>query len=408
MIAKRMYLMFLGVLLLLGHSAKSQELLPVLYDSTVVNHQLSVNSSLFYHSTSLSNELSNKIIFGGDISDELSKDVFDEHNEYNRIGGGAKFRIAYKAAGQVFKSKPNWGWMIEASNEIHASSDYSSDIVGLALLGNASYLGETVTFSNSSAEFVQFLSLGAGIHDRKTKNFISLNVVLPQNYVQLFVNKGSASFSEDGSNVDLRVQGELMEAISSPYFKGAGGAVNFDFNIPFGIQEAFNGIIKFTGRNIGAYHLINSKFQEVDATISYSGFSIDDFTSETGIASFKDTLGVLESESSSTRLLPGFIQVGKVASVHSTKKLQSTFGVRMYTNVIYRPMVYLGLHYQPRGNFSFGTQGSFGGYGNFRLGLYANYSGDKMMIGLGTEDLLGALLKSQYGQSGLIRLAWKF
>lgn len=408
MIAKRINFLLVGILIALGNFARSQELLPELYDSTEVNRQLIVNGGFFHHSTSLSNEFTNKVFFGGDISDELSQDVFKNQNDYNRFGGGAYFRVLYKSNKPVLKSKPNWSWMIDASNEVHVSTDYSADFLGLALLGNASFLGQSLSFSNSSAEVVQFLSVGGGVHNRKSKNFITLNVVLPQNYAQVLINKGNVAFSDDGSNVDLRLQGELMEAASSPYFKGGGAAVNFDFNLPFGNVNSFNGIMKITGRNIGAYHLGKTTNQSVDATISYNGFEISDFTNDAEMAGFKDTLGVIESETSTTRLLPGFIQVGKIASVNSERKIQSTFGVRMYTNIIYRPLVYLGVHYQPFDRFSFGTQGSFGGYGNFRLGLYANYSGKNIIIGLGTEDVLGAFLRSQYGQSGLIRLAWKF
>src|SRR5690554_1576891 len=102
-----------------------------------------------------------------------------------------------------------------------------------------------------------------------------------------------------------------------------------------------------------------------------------------------------------------FFKWGKLYQPILQKKIQSFFGVRMYTNSVYKPLLYVGVHYQPVSQFSFGAQGSFGGYGVFRLGLYANYSSKNLLIGLGTEDLLGAFLGSQYGHSGLIRLAWK-
>src|SRR5690554_7576462 len=87
-------------------------------------------------------------------------------------------------------------------------------------------------------------------------------------------------------------------------------------------------------------------------------------------------------------MLPGFLQVGKVVLANSPTKVQSFFGVRMYTNRVYRPLIYAGVHYQPINQFSVGAQGSFGGYGNFRLGLYANFVTKQLLIGLGTEDVL--------------------
>lgn len=408
MILKKLNLIFFGILFMIGSNVKSQELLPVMHDTSLVNHQIIMDGSFFQHSSSLTNEFSRKFIFGGEIADELSQDTYDRQKKYNRVGAGAKFRISYKSANQIFKSKPNWSWMIDVTNEVHGAADYSGDFFGLAFLGNASFLGESINFSNSSAQYVQYLSFGGGVHDRKTKNFISLNAVLPQNYFSFIANRGNISFSEDGTDIQLDLLGEVMEAVSAPYFKGLGAALNFDFNIPFGNDKSFNGVMKITGRNIGAYQLFDAKLQEFDNNISYSGFQIEDFTNDSEMTSLKDTLGVSESIVSPVRLLPGFIQVGKVASANSTSKLQSIFGVRMYTNFIYRPMVYAGVHYQPFTAFSFGSQLSFGGYGNFRLGLYANYTAKSIMVGFGTEDVLGAFLQNQFGHSGLIRLAWKF
>lgn len=408
MIIKRISSMLCGVFLTVINSANTQELLPVMYDTTVVENQIVMNGSFFHHGTALTNDIARKLIFGGEIAEEQSRNALGKHHDFNRVGGGAKFRVTYKAGHQLFKSKPHWSWMIEASNEIHAYSEYSDGVFGLALMGNKEFLGETVSLSSLSARSIYFMSLGGGIHNKKNKNFITLNAILPMDYFQLNVNRGSISFSEDGTNVGLKLEGEIIEETELNDINGLGAALSFDFNIPFGNTESFNGFLRISGRNIGVYHLEGARVQNMDANISYSGFSVSDFTNDSGIATLKDTLGVSESTSSITRLLPGFIQIGKVASAHSKSKIQSTFGIRVYANTVYRPMVYIGAHYQATSQFSFGTQATLGGYGNLRLGLYANYKAKNVMIGLGTEDILGALFQYQYGESGLIRLAWRF
>src|SRR5690554_6384496 len=106
-------------------------------------------------------------------------------------------------------------------------------------------------------------------------------------------------------------------------------------------------------------------------------------------------------------MLPGFLQVGKVVLANSPTKVQSFFGVRMYTNRVYRPLIYAGVHYQPINQFSVGAQASSGGYGKFRLGLYANFVTKQRLVGLGTEDVLGAIFGSQYGHSALLKSACK-
>ncbi|HZH87275.1 MAG TPA: hypothetical protein VFD77_08155 [Brumimicrobium sp.] len=388
-------------------SALGQGLLPVMHDTTLYNHQINLVGDVFNHGSRMSNDLSRKFIFGGEIDDELSQKVYENQNEYNRVGGGFQIGVEYRASHQILKSNPNLSWMISVANEAHFSGEYSDDLFGLIFIGNTPFLGDNASFGNTSGRFEQFLSVGGGIHDRKSKSFITLNAILPQRFFQLDLNRGSLAFSETGDQIDLRVEGEAMLANSHAYFKGLGAALNFGFNIPFGSPQTFNGVVSVIGRNIGGYQVYNSEFIEIDTEQTFSGFSVNDLLKESEMASIKDTLNVVESTRSAFKLLPGFLQVGKVVSANTSKKVQSFFGVRMYTNSVYKPLLYVGVHYQPVSQFSFGAQGSFGGYGVFRLGLYANYSSKNLLIGLGTEDLLGAFLGSQYGHSGLIRLAWK-
>lgn len=407
MISLRIKMVLLTLALCSFELLNGQSLLPVMYDSTLANHQVNVVGNLFQHSTRLNNELSRKFIFGGTINDELSQKVYENQSDYNRVGFGGHIGIEYRAPNQIFKSKPNWSWMVNVSNEVHGAGEYSNDLFGLVFIGNAPFLGGNASFTNTSGRFEQFLSIGGGIHDRKTKSFLTLNAILPQQFFELSVNRGSVAFSESGDQIDLRFEGEVLRANSYAYFKGMGAAVNFDFNLPFGNSESFNGVVSVVGRNLGAYQIHNADFITIDTEQSFTGFSLNELLEEDGVEALKDSLNVSETNKSEFKMLPGFLQVGKVVLANSPTKVQSFFGVRMYTNRVYRPLIYAGVHYQPINQFSVGAHGSFGGYGNFRLGLYANYVTKQLLIGLGTEDVLGAIFGSQYGHSGLIRLAWK-
>src|SRR5690554_351851 len=407
MIFYRIKITVLFVAIFAQGNVQGQDLLPVLYDTTLANHQVSIVGNVFQHSTGLNNNFSRKFIFGGEINDELSQKTFGNQNDYNRVGFAVHAGAEYRASHKIFDSKPNWSWMINVANEMHFSGEYSDDFFGLMFVGNTPFFGNNASLANVSGRFDHFLSIGGGIHDRKTKSFLTLNMILPQQFFQMNINRGGMTFSEIGDQVDLRIEGEAMIANSHAYFKGLGAALNFGFNIPFNTSDAFNGIINIIGRNIGAYQVHNADFITVDAEQSFSGFALNDLLNNDGLSSFKDSLNISETSRSGFKVLPGFLQVGKIVTTNSTKVLQSFFGVRMYTNSVYRPLVYAGIHYQPLERFSFGAQGSFGGYGNFRLGFYANYNTEKILIGLGTEDLLGAISGNQYGHSAIIRLAWK-
>ena len=188
-------------------AVQAQELLPVWHDTVEVSQKLEVEGGLFYHSNALSNEFSNKIIFGGEISDELSREAYENHKNDNRVGDDAKFRIAFKSTKTLFKNRPNISWMMEASSEIHGYGNYSEDLFGLAFMGNTSFLGESINLSNLSYQALHFASIGGGLHNKKTKNFISLNAVLPLQFYELRMDRGSVRFAEDGTEIGLKLKG---------------------------------------------------------------------------------------------------------------------------------------------------------------------------------------------------------
>lgn len=392
----------------LGSWGNAQQLLPVMLDTTLANHQLSLTGNAFHHSTSLKNEFVDKFLFGGDISEELANKTWQRQKDYNRVGGGYHLRGEYRGVKEIFKSRPNWSWMIEASSELHVYGEYADNVVGLAFMGNEPFLGERITLSGTQVRMDQFLTIGGGFHDRKSKSFMTLNLVLPQNYFELNARKAYISFSESGDEITADLDAYVRQGNEEAFFKGAGVALNFDFNIPFGKTEKFNGIIGITARNLGFYALHESRHSKTNTDVSFSGFSFDDLLGGDVLSSLSDSIRIYHTSENSFKLLPGFFQVGKVVTDNAEKKVQSFFGVRMYATNTYRPMIYAGIHYRPISQFSFGAQGSYGGYGNFRLGLYANYTGESFVISAGTEDLLGVMLKSQFGKTALIKIAWNF
>ncbi|WP_133122150.1 hypothetical protein [Brumimicrobium salinarum] len=382
-------------------------MLPDLHDTTLYKHAVDIKGMAFNHGNSLTNEFSRKFIFGGYIDESLASREYANQTRYNRIGGDLGVQLSYRSGQTISKKHPHLGWMLSAASNVHFSGEYADDQFGLVFLGNASFLGESVSFSSLNGRFEQFLAVGGGLYNKKTKSFVSLNVVLPQQFIQLEIDKGSIGFSDEAEQIDLMMKGEVLQGNNSPYFKGLGAAINFDYNVPFGEPDGFSGVFSVKGRNIGGYQLNKAQVFKVDVDQSFNGFSVDELVEEDRFSALKDSINGTESEISSFRLLSGFLQAGKIVSVNSDKKIQSFFGIRMYTNTIFKPLVYAGAHYQPVEKVALGAQGAFGGYGNFRLGFYASYTNENLILSIGSEDILGLFLKSQKGHSGLIRLGWK-
>jgi hypothetical protein len=303
--------------------------------------------------------------------------------------------------------------MLDLSNETHFSSEYAQGLFGLLFFGNEIYTEDEARLTNSTGNFVDYFTVGGGIHNKKTKSFISLNLVLPRNYFDFSIYNGSLFTSESGDELSLMFRGEINNSNSPAYFQGLGGSVSFDYNVPFGESESdnFQGTFRISGRNLGFYKLHQYQNTDIDINTEFNGFSVEELRESFGEdgelpAEIADSLNIAQSNMSMWNFIPGFIQAGKIVEAHRDTKFQSFFGIRMYTNFLYRPLIYAGADYRPFENFSFGAQGAFGGYGAFRLGVYANYRGENLNIGIGTEDFLGLAVKSQFGQSAVVKITY--
>lgn len=401
---KYLSLLFIGG----GSFAFSQQFLPNYIDTNLSDARLELAGNAFLHSTSLTNEFSGKFLRGGEISNEVIDKVYDIQDDYNRVGGGYSGRLEFRAGKPVFKNSERWSWMIDYSMEAHFSGQYSKDFIGLPFKGNKEYLGGKADLSDAVGSMVQYMTIGGGFHDRKTKSFVSLNLVLPQNYLELDADRAIFHFKEDGESIFANVDASYIQSNSYTYFKGLGVSINFDYNIAFGKEDSFNGFVSLVGRNIGFYALNKAEVNRIQVKESFSGFSIGDLIEGGQFESLLDTLQGDQSFENKYRLLPGYFQVGKTVKANAEKQLQTFFGARMYLNRLYRPMLYFGIDYQTKEKLGVGAQVSYGGYGDFRLGVYLGYTGESFSAAIGSEDLLGLLMKNQFGYSGLIRLGWRF
>lgn len=387
-----------------------QELLPVELDTTNESAHFSLQGNAFYLSSGIQNDISKRLLFGGVIESEDKTSSLDEHNGHNRFGGDIRFKAQYFSDDIILKKHKNLSWMIDAGFETHFSAQYATDLFGLAFFGNDEYRGETANFSNSFGRLQSFYTLGFGLHDKKTKSFLSLNAILPTSDINTSVDRGSLYTSTDADTVVLAIKGDARQSVSPAFFQGVGAAVNFDLRIPISTKSNnMTGFMSITGRNLGAYYLNSVSSVSADASMQFDGYSIADLVSlqeESGNI-LNDSLNVSRDTTSGWRMTPGFIQVGKIVEDYTDKQVQAFFGVRMYTNSVYRPLGYAGVHWNPLLNWSLGAQVSFGGYGGFRGGLYAGYSSERILLSMGTEDVLGLISGSQFGQSALIRLTWR-
>lgn len=390
----------------------AQQLLPIQYDTTLYDHEIIVNGMGDFGSTSLRNDLTTKLLYGGLITDQIKDHSFSSHGEINRIGEELNAEFEYRNMKiNVFKNE-SMGFVIKGGYYSVGSAIYSKDLFGFAFYGNTNYLGEVSDFSGSKAGYIDFQKIGFGCIDKKTKSSITFNLYNVSNLYYAFFNKAEVAQNSDGTSITLDLLGGITTTRGNTFSKGLGAGFDLDYRIPMEWRGDKKAIIQFTAKNIGLVHYYTGlQSYSVDSVYQYDGLAINQLYGDNSLFkddfSLMDTLDVQQAVHKSNVMLPGYFQIGKIVDDNQQSKWQSFFGIRLYPTLAYNPMLYAGAHFKINNWFETGIQTSYGGFSDFRVGVYSNIRYKKWSLGIASQDIYGTISKNGFGQSLLFRMRCK-
>jgi hypothetical protein len=393
-------------------TAKSQFLLPLEYDTNDIHQEYILHGTADYGFTSIRNDFSKKLLYGGYI-DALTKDnSFNLHNGINRGGFEAGAEFEYRNFDMNLLKKGR-GLVFKMGYGILGSILYSKDAFGLTFYGNESYLGQIADFSGSNFNLVAFQKFGVGLIDKKSKSNLTLNFYTISNYARGKLYNAGLYQSESIDSLNLLLDATIDISNTRNFVKGIGIGLDFDRRMAFELKKDRLAYIQISFRNVG-FGLLPSTVRRyaVDTSYIYEGFTLDQLIGEASVlnngTSILDTLNIQERSTSQWFMLPGSIQIGKIVDEHNTSFFQSYFGTKLYYTLAYSPLIYIGGQLRIKDKIKFGAHASYGGYAKFRIGCYANFDINTLNIGLGSEDIIGTISKVGRGQSLQFRLRCVF
>lgn len=404
----------IALILFLGVQFTSfAQLLPVQYDTLERSHEIILSGGIDYSGSALQNDLTSKFIRGGLITQDIKNASFDRHKRINRFGGSFSADAEYRNYNIRMFKKRDLGMVFKAGTFGFGGALYSDDVFGMTFYGNDRYVGDTIDMSGLNATFTMMQKIGVGLIDVKSKSSVSLNIYNVSNRMSANFRDLSIIQSSDGQDVEVQMDGEVDVRDNLKFNQGIGFGIDVDFKLPISLKEDETAYVQFLVKNIGfAYLYEEQKSYAIDTAISYSGFEFDQLMGDNAIVfdsvDVLDTLGVTSSTSNRTIMLPGFIQVGKMVDSQNESMFQSFFGVRLYPTLIYSPYVYAGVHIKPMDKVYVGANVGYGGFANFRGGLYAGMNFDHFSFGLGTENIVGMISRKGNGQSLYLRVKCVF
>lgn len=400
---------YITMLVLFSFEAYSQQFLPQAYDTIKHKNRIVLQGWGFHHSNALKNDLTGKFIRGGEIDDEIKSNSLEGHgSKNNSLGGEIYSSLDYFYQPSAWEEK-NYGLVFSLGQQIHFSSEYNSDLYELLFYGSNNFQNAAANLGNTRGLLLDMYKVGGGIFNTENKNYIALNAVFVNDYINFQTNRGRIFNNVSENIIDYDLDMYFQQASSHTYFQGMGASVDFDYNL--GIQDGgvFDGYIQISGRNLGFVYMDRLEQFEINSSGEYAGFNFSnvELLQEESI-DIADTLGFNQSQENGIVATPGFVQISKITNRVYDHKFKPFFGARFYPTFGYFPMVFLGGQLKFLENFDAGAQVSYGGYGNLRGGLYVSYQNRNFAVSLGTEDIHGAILQSGFGRSALLRIQYSW
>ena len=391
----------------------SQSWLPIHHDTVFEPKQELIFSGVVdYASTSLHKSLTQKLFYGGQITDEIKAKSQKLHGGINQFGSDLNAEIEYRNFKVNLLKNKNWGFLVKAGYYSFISAFYSKDLFNLTFYGNQDYLGQSASISGTKFSSYSFQKIGFGWLDKKSKSSITLNVYNLSNQSQASIKTGEIFQSTAIDSVSITYDGKANFSDGTAFFKGLG--LGIDGELRFSVPTKKNKPIYYQllCKNLGFASLIEPASQySADTVFSFNGLTFNQVLNGANFLdsnfSIIDTLGIKRTTNKKTIFLPGFLQISKLVDSNSDRKLQEFYGVRMFLSSMYTPLVFAGLDYRislfPKATLNIGVNASYGGFTRYRLGLYSSLKVKNWNLGMASENIIGIT-----GQSLLIRLQCAF
>lgn len=396
--------------LLFTFSSFAQQTLPVWHDSTVIKREIVWQSGAQMHSNHLGSDISRMILFGGFVNDEMKENSFKflRANGMNRTGAILSSDLVYTDYTINFLNKKEFGLVVLAGYQNYFAASYASDLFQLLANGNSDFEG-TIDLTGTRVFQMGHQKLGFGVLDKKTRSTFALSMVNSAGFQSMDLVNGVFRQNANKDTTDILLIGSYMGNSLGSFSNGVGAAIDVDMRIPIVVGK-HKVLIQMTAQNVGFVRYNRASFRyDIDTNYRYTGFTLNQIQNfaQNDAFSLADTLNLMRQSGGQTVWLPGFLQVAKIVDRNSENSFQSFFGLNVFTQIIYLPQAFAGVHWQPNKTFAAGLHGSYGGFGGARIGCYADALFGQFRVGLSSQDMLGTVANKGYGHSLLFRLAWQ-
>jgi hypothetical protein len=412
------HILFYLILFIVSFSIKAQ------YNSEFLNfdkrgRSISINGEFELGSNGIYNDLLNKFVFGGSISNQLKDASNHKLNHSNVIGANLNYSIS-----AFFGRKPKYSYLIGFKDQHIFNSTFTKDFYQLLFYGNKPYLNETKKIGGTNINYLRFQELKFGCiwHkiDSTGKAGISLSVLNGQNLFYVKTKESSSLFTNfDGT--ELIFDSKFNIAVNDPRnkkksfaFSGIGASADIFFENAYKSKYGQGSVLTVNVNNLGFIHWNQNSIQyNSDSIYTYNGYQInnlldlkDPTLSSVNQDSIINKTSLAQRESFNVNIPTNLIIINKIIF---TNKFAFSFGFRYLFNSNFKPYGFTNFEYKFTKKIASLFHIGYGGYTKLNFGLSFSYNSKNWYFELGSNSLQGFIFSNKtFGYGAFISLARKF
>lgn len=370
-----------------------------------------------YGSNVMSNQFSNKFLFGGTIDRDLKDDTYKNLGTNNRLGGDLNYHLTAEIPFDTIFRKTKISLIVGVEFNEHVDVTFDENLFKLVFDGNKQFAGQTTDISQTNYNYYKYQRLNFGFvkykdYDGKpAKEGVIISLIKGEEH-QAANGSGTMITEQYGRQIDLDLKYTYNSSDTAnkgfKAFNGIGISTDLFSEFYFKNGDKFRMAIE----DLGFVHWNKNSLEiRTDSFYTYKGVVIDD------IFNINDSLIDKLSKDSildiiSTNREKADYAIALPTAVHLTyskqlsSKVVGSLGVYHKILSSYLPLIYANINYSINPTFVFKTQISWGGYGKYNVGLYlAKSIKNSFQLFVGTNNLEGFIIPSKaYGNSGFVGL----
>lgn len=339
----------------------------------------------------------NKFIFPEFIDNDLKDEASSSLSDNNLFGGVARgnINLMLSAVNDTAKTSNLFG--IGFGTNTEGNLNFTKDLFNVIFYGNQPYAGQSLnldqTYFNALSYSYLEVSLGKSkvTPNAHTSVWADFGAVIGHGFTEFKVEKASL-FTEDlGDYVSLNIEESnlsMSDTISTGISQGYGAKLDLHYS-----SQTSNSKLLISAENLGGIFWTNASSANVDTSFTFEGVEVGNIFELSD--SVWNQIGSVDSVVNSTKG-DVFKALPIDLSLYYKRDLTLLYfdiyaRYRLLTN--YRPFVRAGANLNLP-IFKPGITAAYGGYGALQVGLNTDIKlvGDLMLIQLGTNNVLGAII----------------